>query len=645
MAFPATKEPAPPDREHLSRVLGWATEAIAEGEAFLKSQKGFDKVQVSIDRVMGDYHADTIPAGLSDIVDNRLGKVALDLAASLTDIKPFWEYRTFNHAFDQQADMLGKLSSSWWTGRAIDMRFCDVIKYSEVAGSGYSHLLYNEQITDLDMVAEDPRDVLPIRPSSNISVQDCFGLLIRRERTVNYVKARYPKVASLIRPDRDASFTSRITAQADQLLAKLNMSSGFMENLWASLGGRPKATMSVPSCDVFQCYVRDPSVNESGRRVWVGEGSPDGNHPNWSYWVDPGDPLYPRLRTLVFTRTAILRDGPSIYWHGLIPCPKLTLDPWPWSWMGKPLLLDLLPLQQELNRLLRGTSDHNQKAFRPDLITDRNSMSRAAVQNIDTRRAGLKLRVTGVGGNQAQMPATPPLDRSVPETIKFLIDEMETLSGVRDLSQMMRLGQLPSAETVEKMLESMTPTVRLRSRVMEAYLREFALITASNFFQFYDTARRVAALGPDGLTFEDFDYDPGTMIPQFVNAKDEAAYKSGPGGVIRPRGERAREFLRQFTYHIAPGSLLASSEVTQKLLYLQLMRGGVVDIWTALDKLGIPNVGAPPNGANTITERLMAQNAIGLGPGGGPAGASQAGRKDTAQTMPHEKGGKVVESK
>lgn len=635
MALSSNGEPqAPPqNQEQLNAVLGWCTEAVEEGENFIRTQFGFDKAPDIIKNIMGDYTADMIPAHLSNITDNRFGKIANDLAASLTDIKPFWEYRTFNRGYDRQADMLGKLSLAWWTGpRSIDLRFCDVIKYGEAMGSGYAHQVWNEQVSDIDLIAEDPRDVLPVRPASQISIQDAFGVLVRRERTVNYLRRRYPRAASLIRPDRDASFASRAAARAQAMMAKMNLTSGFMDNLWASLGGRPQAQMNIPSADLFSLDVKDDSRNESTRPIWIGEGDPNGAHPNWSYWVQPRELIYPRGRNIVFTRTVVLRDGPNIYWHGQFPLDKLTLDPWPWSWLGKPLLLDLMPLQSELNRLLRGVSDHNQKVFRPDLVADKNSLSRAAMNAIDTRRAGLKLRSNAVGGQPPTIPPVPPLDPSIQSTVQFLIEEMEQLSGVRDLTQMMRLGQLPSSETVEKMLESMTPTIRLRSRVMESFLRDFAMKLASNFFQFYDTPRRLAVLGPDGLTLEDYDYDPGNLIPAFLSDDDKRS------NVVRPVYERAKEFLRNFTYHVAPGSLLNAASITSKLLYVQLARAGMLDVYSCLEKLEIPNIGPAPKG--NIMERLAQQAQMGIGPN-----QSSVGRKATAQTMPHEKGGGIVESK
>ena len=519
----------------------------------------------------------------------------------------------------------------------IDLKFCDCIKYATVAGTGYPHIVYNERIGDQDVIPEDPRDVFPIRPSSNISLQEAFGVIIRRERPTNYLKQKYPAQAHLIRPDRDMALANIAETQnQSSFMAKLGMTSGFMQNLWASLGGRPAAHMNLPTTDAFTIYVDDQSRNEGSRRVWVGEGDPDGEHPNWSYWVEPGDLLYPNKRAITFTRTAMLRDGPSIYWHGLFPLVKITLDPWPWSWLGKPPLLDCLGPQEELNKLLRGVSDHNQKVFRPDLIADKNALSRAAMSAIDTRRAGLKLRHNPVAGKPPVLQYANPLDPSIKDSITDLRDMISQLSGVHDMTQLMQLNQIPTTETIDKIIESMSPAIRMRSRVLEASLREFAMMVLSNIFQFYTLPMRVAALGTAGMTFEDFDFDPGTMIPQYLTVEDEAAQRN------RPRSERAKQFLRFFTYDITPGSLLSASEMTQKLMYTQLFRAGLLDVWTLAEKLGIPNYGVPPEGANTVTERLAAMQQMGLVPNISPTGRKASGE---APPKMNQQTGSITESK
>jgi hypothetical protein len=155
----------------------------------------------------------------------------------------------------------------------------------------------------------------------------------------------------------------------------------------------------------------------------------------------------------------------------------------------------------------------------------------------------------------------------------------------------------------------------------------------------------MSILGTEGMTFEDYDEEWHTemrnsMVPAHLTTEDRDRWNQD--GTIRPQHIRAKEFLRQFTYDIAPGSLLSASEVTTKLLYIQLFRAGIMDVWTLYDKLGIPNVGKPPGDATTITDRLMAMQQMGLQPQ-----VSATGRKASGQTMPTMKSGTggIVESK
>lgn len=614
-------------------ILGWVAEAVQESDAFLKSQSGYDKFTRTIDSIMGDYRGDPKVSSLSSLQVNDFGKVALDLVSAMTDTKMFWEYRTLNKLFEMQSQILGKLAQAWWINRAIDLKYADVVKYAIAMGTGYAHLTFNEDMQDLDMVAEDARDVLPIRPGSLVSIQEAFGVIIRRERTVNYLRAMFPGKAAKIVADRDGTWRQvNQNNRVSQLMESLGLQSGFMTNLVASLANRPKAaSMKVPTCDQYIIYVKDESINRTGYDVVMGD-----PERNWSYIVKNGEALYPNKRCIVCTHTAVLYDGPNIYWHGLFPVPKLTIDPWPWSWLGKSPLKDLLPIDDELRKSWRTVADHNERVARPGLVADKNSMSQAAVKAIDTRRSGMKLRHNPIAGKGVEIIHEPPLDPSIPLTITALTEKMQELSGTVDLKNMNNLNQIPSSETIEKMIESMSPAVRLRSRVQECFMREFAMITAMNMFQFRTVAERIAILGPaQGLTFEDFDYDPQTLIPDMLNMGLAAA-----DGKPLPRYIRAKKFITYFSFQIAPGSLLEASNVTRKLLYIQLMRAGLIDHWTLLEILGVPNVGNPPDGANTITERLQAEQQMGIG-----AAVSPVGRHASAQQMPTMKsGGNISES-
>jgi len=631
-----------PISDNESFVLGFVKEAIEEGDSFLKAQFGYSKIDDTIKAIMGE-DKDLKVAALSTTTSNRTGKIATDLVSLLTDIKPFWEYKTENSKYEQQQIILGKLSTGWYRRRSIDQRLAGAVRYCMAAATGPLQQFWNPLIGtegDIDASEEDPRDVLPIRPAGFESYQNCAGVIIRREYPVNYLRRRYPSKASLIRADRDGSLLSTLrNTRVGQLLQRMG-NSPFHDRL---LGNEPARTIPrIPTADLFTVYLHDQSVNDKSYDVQMGEFWDDKTDPetygkpkkNWSYIVKPGEPLYPRGRVVTCTRSAVLRDGPNIYWHGLFPVCKLTLDPWPWSFLGKSPLWDVLPLNRSLNQFLQIMDDHFAQVARPGVVADASSVSRAKLDRVDTRRAGYKIYDKGVGrGVQIQPPPSLPPDCL--NQRDWLTNEMDLLSGARDMAQLMNLGQLPSAEAMEKLIYQMSASVRGRSRVLECFIREFAMMLAYNFAQFYPLQLRMSILGPMGATPEDFDQDPATLVPDFVHPEDFRRDGSGLPSIEAlargplPRYDRAREFLRQFDYTVAPGSQLNASAMERKMMYLQLARAGWMDLWTLGEELGIPNYGKAPDDAPTVIERLQRMQDLGLG-----MQVSAAGRKASGQTSP-----------
>jgi len=642
----------------------WADQAIEEAEAFLKTQHGYDNFDDTIQAIMGEYVGnESRPSTLMKTVTyNYLGKVALEGVAGQVDLKPFWNYGTKNSRFAPQADLGNKLAEAWWLSRNVSLRFADVVKFAYPMGTGYAHQVYNPQSSsftggyqggDIEMLPEDPRDVLPIRPGSFLSIQECSGVMIRRERSVNWIRSKYGTAAAGVRPDRDASIAQMNRAtRVSRFLATMGFRSGFMENLYGSIQGKPKAApLNIPSADLFNLYIEDPSINTSGVEKWMGLNPETGNQTNWSYRVpyvgqlkpgggvykddDPEVRLFPRKRNVIFTRSAKIYDDTSIYWHGMFPVSKLTLDPWPWSWLGKAPLKDVMPLHAELQKVMRIFSQHANRIRRPGITADKNAISAASMSRLDPEREGLKIRTNPVaGGKPIEMLYEPAMDQFMERYFTLLKTGHDELGGNNSTAQLMaELNQIPQMETVDKLSLLQGLVSRLRSLVIEAFMSEFAIMLLMNFFQFYTTAQRVAVLGVQGLTFEDFDFDPGTLIPDMLDMSDSMGRPMrDPSGQPLPRYERAREFYRYFTYQIAPGSLLNSASIQEKMLYLQLARTGVIDIATLLEKLNIPNLGLPESFPSGILQRLQwqQQNQIGMA-------VNSAGRKASGESAPRLK--------
>jgi hypothetical protein len=124
--------------------------------------------------------------------------------------------------------------------------------------------------------------------------------------------------------------------------------------------------------------------------------------------------------------------------------------------------------------------------------------------------------------------------------------------------------------------------------------------------------------------------------------------------------QRARQHADNFFFQVTPGTLHEITQMSQKLLYLQLQRAGFpMDPWTLAEVMQIPNFGPAPQGTNTVMERWVAWQRMRMeeqaemqsqlanaAQGAQVAGAANAmhaaagaarpvGRPPTAQVAPH----------
>lgn len=657
-----------PQKGSTHEFLQYGGMCLEEGNKFLERQPGYDLIQPCIDRVLSKKTSTILselerPNELATTTSNRMKKIMLELVANMTDIKPFWEIKTYNPYLDKSAENFSKLSTSWYTRVSADqIALAQALRYACVSGIGYVWLEWDPEREEIMPKAPDPRDVIPIRPDGEfLSIQNSRGVIIREEYTLAHAKILWPDKSHLLVTDHDAlDGTALESTRAGKVLAQVNVKAGspLDDALFSS---RPRASIGAqPAVWVYTMYIMDRERNEETTSIEMGEFKPDPlwvkpegllglfSKPervpanNWSYVVKPGEKKYPRGRRVTFTRTAILEDIPNPYWFaegGLakFPIAKLTLDPFPKSWFGLIPLGDLLPLQDSLDWNLRVIDDHNAQVAQPPIFADSYALGKNALTSINTRRAGLKVLSNPMGKPPMIIPV-PALESIVKEHVQWVKEEMEDLVGLGDMKNLLSLNQLPNTETIERLIESKTYLLQARSRSIEGFMREFALILISMFAQFYTIRQRYQLLGPSGSQPEDFDFDPANLVPDFVHATDfddkgnltPEAKDRGP----LPAFERFKEIQRQLTFMIAPGSLLNASSVTKKLLYLTLFQIGLIDPWTLAEQLDIPGFGEPPAGANTIPEKIAAAIAMGIMPS--PGGPSGPGRPNEFSKMPNE---------
>jgi hypothetical protein len=612
-------------------IVEWCEGKLRAGQRFVEASVGYDKINQTLDAIFANERESTAsyvptPKPLSRTKANLTAKTAEDITAQLTDTRVFWNYGTRNPKYEAQARISNKQAEDWYTSRLIDLRIGDIIRYYAAAGTGWAHLYYSRRLNDMMIDAEDPRCVFPVEPISYHTIQDALGVIIRKPRTPDWVRAEYQKEvkADIGDPGIFGWFT-RVFGGASKNRVSGPLSKGAR--------GEDDPIPATPTVFVNTMYLSDPRTNKTNETVYMGEWKDGSPQTQWSYTVKPNKPLYPFKRMIVWGGGALLYDGPSPYWHAKFPLIKLTLNPWPKAWLGKAPLWDILPLVDSLNALLRVIDDHAAQVAQPSVTADRN-VSRAELDKFNSRTPGAKIRTNLASGKGIQINNPPPLDQSLWQHVNWIIDMAKNLAGTADVSQMAQLAQIPSDDTIDTIMKAMTPGARLRSRILEGFMKELAEMYLYCIAEFETLPKRIAKFGPSAITTEDMDFDPKTFIPDNIpdgDPGDIASFTDALGtDEPMPRYARARLMLESFAYNYKPGSLLNSAAQQDRMEDLLLSKMGYLSVFTLMENLGKMNF-APPSiiVPNSELERLQLQQQLGIG-----MIANAQGRKATDSAPP-----------
>ncbi len=603
--------------------LGWLKEAVREGETFIRNQTGASDFRVAKDIIAG-VNTGKMPTSLSNINVNLQKRLIRDIVATMSNIRPLWGYSTDNQELEQQAEVLNKLLQSWYLGAYADRSIRKCLQYAAGMGSGWigpdwkSHY-WTKGRGDIQLVVNSPEDVLPVQLPSDMDIQRAYAVTIREEVPINLARAMFPTMAGKITPDRQAPSGLR------KGLTKMGAFLSPVLNRFAADQRAKKAVDSVfPVVDIYQTYILDLSFNEGPDPIVMGE---PGTY--WNYTVPvlnsdikdgmnmQGQPLYrkanpedsmlyPFRRLVTWCNSGLLRDGPSYWWHGMFPRVQMSFDDWAWEFLGFSMTRDLNSIQNDSNEIRRAVSDSTKGRLRPALQYDDRGIAQGMMEALDVRQPGQAVGVDMSGG---QKPIQPILDAEYYNVPQFVFEVLEKndemskyLSGVNDFTAIQKAAQIPSSDTVEKIMDMAGPMVTDMSRGMESKLGQLGEMIKCMFFEFYTAPRRLQILGDNGITVQDGEYfEPGKLTPSHMPNENP---ESGPSG--KSMIERARHYMNSFFFKITPNSLHQITQLSRKLLYVQLQKAGLpIDPWTMAEVMDIANFGPPPKGAITVMQEKM----------------------------------------
>lgn len=592
--------------------LGWLVEGIQQGTDFLKSQRAYSNIDQAIDLLYGPDD-ERLPRTLSRLHVNRMKRQIREVVATMSNIRPVWTYSCDNKQYETQTLVLKKMRDAWWHSTFADRKIREAIQYACVEGTGYVSPIWEKDywVTgrgDIELHSYGARDVLPIQLPRSHDLQKAYAVIIRVETPIAMAHAMYPLHADRIFPDRTQPGWLRRGAKRVQrfLSPVLNLADNERDR-----------EVTCPTVDIYNVYILDTTVNNTGKVLAMGEPG-----TNWAYTVpyvgmdipagfnDPqGRPLlrkatwedsliYPMRRLFIGTKSAELRDGPSPWWHGMVPLVKVTMDDWVFEYLGLSLVRDGASIQNSRNRLMRVIDDSAHARLRPPLAYDE-SISKTAMDRFDTRQPNQRVQVNMSMGEVIKPIMNPEyynVEPWIANYLGLLAEEQDYVMAHRDMASLARARQLPAADTIEKLWEVLGPIPQDQSRNQELAIRGLGMMWKSLAFQFYGTARRVQIAGAMGAAPEDYDYDPGNLIP--ARTHDEAT---------EPYFRRVRRHADNFIFQVQPYSAHQITQLGRQMVLMQLFRGGFpIDPWTMAESFDLPDFGPAPEGTKNMIERWVA---------------------------------------
>lgn len=226
---------------------------------------------------------------------------------------------------------------------------------------------------------------------------------------------------------------------------------------------------------VLECWQRDYTTVEYEEVV---DGSP----------VKKRKKRYPKGRvvTVAPEHNVVLSDKENPYEDGDFPFVMMKCYDVPFQFWGKGEVEQLLSPQQYINDLTNQIIDTVKLTANMPWVLDKNcGVPKGALTN----RPGLIIR-KNPGTNIDRLP--PPNMPNYPrETIEVLKRDIETISGIHDVTQGRKPGSISAASAIMALQDAGQARIRLKVRLLELALGEIGSLWFSRIKQFWVTDREI----------------------------------------------------------------------------------------------------------------------------------------------------------
>jgi hypothetical protein len=572
---PIPKTPDVVDRylvDYYSKIGTFLDGCYEEGISRQKTIPELKSMQEAIEYLAGIQWRDKLPYYRPKPVSNEVLSNFWETIGLLTDVKPIFHIKEIGMpgSYSKTAKILNVMVRGWtrrdkfnqnlafWTMFAMFTTSPAMLYWNRFA-RGTSG---DSSDADISMRYLSPKALLRLGPSRQHDLNEDEMVIYRHRETLDWIKRAYPKMGKMVKRQEDISSYGVEPQVPPDVMPKLyeQLNAG-----WKRIMGGSEQTSILskyPEAEVCEFWMQDDSINDSRNTIWMGPG--DGistNSAPWGYWVEPGEKLYPRGRLVVRANKVTLYDEPNPYFHRKRPFVLMGLHSVPWQQYALSVIKPWIDQNDILNQIMAGILLNVKRALAPALMAPRSAIHPDALKAIDAGKPNLKISYSPNAMTGPTWQAPPNVGTLPFSAYQEIKRSMKENSGTEAMNQALNKKQVPGGDTLERIQFAKTTPIRFKSANVETAVDEIGDLWTATALQFYDAQRRMEALGLDGLTKEDIDDRPGSLIPEGI---DSEAY------VRKFRFECERgslfNFQRQDKIQIA-GMLRKNRDLSRKKLF------------------------------------------------------------------------------
>lgn len=542
--------------EYYDRMGKWCDHAYEEASTKQSEVQEIKDIEGTLNYLVGLQWKEALPSYRAKPVSNDFMSNFWETIGLLTDIKPAFSIKeiTMEDKYSKTQAVLNKCARGWAKQSLFNRKMAFWTMFAMMTTSPckiyWNPFAHGDSGSPSD--GDISMEVLPptalLRLGVGKTYEDDEMLIYRHVRTLNWIKRAFPRMGKFVRPE-DA-----VSKYTYSMAGPVTVSPQFFQTLSPGFqrlmgGGAEKTSLPsvFPMAEVREYWMKDDTYNESRNTIWVGpEGAP------WAYQVKPGEKVYPRGRLVIRANGVTLYDEPNMYFHRRKPFVPLALYAVPWQDYALSVMKPWMSQQDILNQIMAGLLNNVKKALNPALMAPKSAIHPEALKQIDANKPGLKVSYNSNASTAPTWQQPPNIPAYVFNAYSIVQKAMRQMSGSEAMGDALGKKQVPGGDTLERINFSKTTPIRHMGGNIETSVDELGMMWTGNALQFYDAAKRTELLGIQGLTKEDLDDAPGSMIPSGINSE---------------------AYVRQFHFECERGSLLNIQRQDKIQLAIAMRKG------------------------------------------------------------------------